>query len=332
MDLQPTTPTLTLFNLEEIHVELSSKCTLKCPRCPRTELKPEQLNREITLEEFKRSFDPSTLAKVKKIVFCGDVGDPIYARDFLDIIKYIKSHTWTAVSIVTNGSYKDAEWWQQLGLMLSVNDKVTFSIDGWDQASNEQYRVNSDWDSIIAGAKVLRASSECNITWSCIYFSFNYKKIADISKIAQDLGFNSFEAVRSSKFGYQYFVDGVDPLMPVKQYVSEDHQYRKEHLFFKPPVLDIKLKQVNENAHPWARCLKWTKEMFISVDGLVFPCPWFNSGYQDNDFVQKYADRLSIKTRPLMDILSDPLWEEFITRIETMPLEVCKMKCRDCEK
>ena len=85
------------------------------------------------------------------------------------------------------------------------------------------------------------------------------------------------------------------------------------------------------NPHPWARCLTWTKEMFISVDGLVFPCPWFNSGYQDNDFVKKYHSRLNVKQRPLETILKDPMWEEFITRLETMPLPVCRIKCRDCK-
>ena len=76
--------------------------------------------------------------------------------------------------------------------------------------------------------------------------------------------------------------------------------------------------------------MNWQKELFVTVDGLVFPCPWFNSGYQENDFVQKYRDRLSIKTRSIDEVLTDSIWEEFITRIETMPLEICRIKCRDC--
>ena len=79
-----------LFNYQSIHVELSSKCTLKCPRCPRTELKPEQLNREITLDEFQRAFSSDLLREIQEITFCGDVGDPIYARDFLPIIELSK--------------------------------------------------------------------------------------------------------------------------------------------------------------------------------------------------------------------------------------------------
>ena len=319
-----------LFNTEEIHVELSSKCMLKCPRCPRTELKPEFLNREITLDQFKQAFDVTTLAQIKKFVFCGDVGDPIYAKDFLPIVKYIKDNSTIDISIVTNGSYKTAEWWQDLGGMLHKNDQVTFSIDGWDQESNELYRVNSNWDSIMLGLKTLYAHSKCKVKWSAIYFNFNENKILDMLQIARQHGVDTFETVRSSKFGYQYFVNDIDPLQPSADYVSTSSQYQKQTIFVSNHIINVKLQ--NTGAHPWAKCLRWTKELFINVDGLVFPCPWFNSGYQENDFVQKYSDRMSIKTRSLMDVLTDPMWDEFITRIETMPLEVCKMKCKDSEK
>jgi MoaA/NifB/PqqE/SkfB family radical SAM enzyme len=88
----------------------------------------------------------------------------------------------------------------------------------------------------------------------------------------------------------------------------------------------------NKDRHPWARCMNWKKEMFISVSGLVFPCPWFNSGYMENDFVYKYRDRINIRTRSLLDILQDPLWEELLTRFEIAPLEICKFKCRDARQ
>ena len=89
MDLLRIIPMSTLFNTKTLHIEISSKCTVKCPRCPRTELRPDSLNKEITLGEFKSAFDSATLSKIDDIVFCGDIGDPIYARDFLNICRYI---------------------------------------------------------------------------------------------------------------------------------------------------------------------------------------------------------------------------------------------------
>lgn len=317
----------TLFNTSEIHVELSSKCTLKCPRCPRTELKPEQLNQEISLQEFQQAFSPAMLSQVNRFVFCGDIGDPIYAKDLIPIVKYIKSKHRPSVSIVTNGSYKSTEWWQELGGVLGPHDKVTFSVDGWDDASNNLYRVNSNWSSITAGIRALRASSGCKIIWSAIYFNFNEQHMQKMSDCAAELGADEFVSVRSTKFGYQYFTNGVDTLIPSKENVAKGGVYDKQTMYLtKPLSVDIRLR--NHARHEWAKCLRWDKELFINVNGLVFPCPWFNSGYQTNDFVQKYADRMSIKTRPLDDILNDPMWEEFITRLELMPLDVCKLKCK----
>lgn len=326
MDLLATTPTSTLLNYSRIHVELSSKCTLKCPRCPRTELHPDNLNKDITLEEFRRAFTPGLLSQVNDLTFCGNVGDPIYNRDFLEIVEYIKTHSHCRLVIVTNGSYKHTSWWEELGSMLTRYDQVTFSIDGWDQASNEQYRVNSDFDSIIDGARSLRKSSRVHMNWSAIYFKFNEKNFAWIKDLAKDVGFDTFEAVRSSKFNGRYEVNGVDNLKPVDFYVTTgQYQVHTETINpeFKMPII----MNLYRNVHPWARCVNWQKEMFINIDGLVFPCPWFASGYQENDFVEKYQDQINIKTRSLIEILEDPLWEELLTRFEIAPLDICKIKC-----
>jgi MoaA/NifB/PqqE/SkfB family radical SAM enzyme len=331
MDSPVTTPMSTLFSTQDIHIELSSKCTLKCPRCPRTELKPEQLNKEISYQEFSRSFTPEVLEGITKIVFCGDVGDPIYARDFLDIVGYIKHNSKTIVSIVTNASYKDIHWWNKLGSILTDTDIVTFSVDGWDQASNEQYRVNSNWDSIIAGAQALRSSSTCHMNWSMIFFNFNQDHEDRVIAVATGLGFDTFESVKSSKFDGRYLTDGVDLLKPRDHFVARTNQYEKDK-YMMGKKIPINIRMRRHEQHDWAKCLRWDKELFINVEGLVFPCPWFNSGYQANDFVQKYQDRMSIKTRTLEEILNDPMWEEHVVRLQTMPLEVCKLKCQGCNE
>ena len=64
------------------HIEISSKCTLKCPRCARSEVPDTLLNTELSLEFFKTNFTADFIeTNVEKITFCGDDGDPIYAHD-----------------------------------------------------------------------------------------------------------------------------------------------------------------------------------------------------------------------------------------------------------
>lgn len=318
-----------LFNIKELHIEISSKCTLKCPRCPRTELNLDYLNREISVEEFQTAFNPALLSEVERIIFCGDVGDPIYARDFLPVVEYVKSNSKTRLHIVTNGSYKDQDWWQRLGQLLDDRDQVTFSVDGWDQASNEQYRVNSNWKSIVNGAQTLRQCSPVRMNWSAIYFKFNEDHMQQIEQTARELGFDTFETVRSSKFDGQYAVNGVDILKPLQ--VAQTSQYERSKItFHRAPVAPV--NKPNPQQHAWARCLNHQKELFVNVDGLVFPCPWFNNGYQTNDFVQRNKHKLTVKTRSLKEVLADPVWQELVDSFDRNPQEVCKIKCKHAQQ
>ena len=128
------------------HIEISSKCTLKCPRCPRQEVPDTLVNTELDLEFFKRNFPKGFITRnVEKLTFCGDDGDPIYAHDFIPVIRYFKEIKPTiAIIIVTNGSYKADGWWQELAELLDEQDQIHFSIDGWNQESNNKYRINSN--------------------------------------------------------------------------------------------------------------------------------------------------------------------------------------------
>ena len=176
-----------LFNwpLWHWHFEVSSICTLKCPRCPRTEIPESLVQTQLRLDFFEKNF---TFAdQIKKITFCGDDGDPIYARDFLSIVNFFKQQNPSVnINIITNGSYKTPDWWKNLGNVLNENDQVHFSLDGWDQQSNEQYRVNCDWDSIMSGIHSLRENTTAFLQWDAIVFKFNQHQIDNMKSMAKE--------------------------------------------------------------------------------------------------------------------------------------------------
>ena len=65
------------------HIEISSMCTIKCPRCARQEVPDSLINTELDLEFFKRNFTPEFIvANVEKITLCeiGNKGLYIDAR------------------------------------------------------------------------------------------------------------------------------------------------------------------------------------------------------------------------------------------------------------
>ena len=202
--------------LEHWHIEISGKCTLRCPRCTRQEV-PGYVNKELSLQWFKDNF--VFMDKVKKITFCGDDGDPIYAKDLLLVIEWMKNkNPRVQIVMVTNGSYKTQEWWGKLNALLDENDNIHFSLDGWDQKSNELYRVNCHWESIITGIKQITNPYK---TWAAIAFKFNESNIEQMKQMANTLGFDNFQLTLSTKFGKNYSAyPSDDPLQPSDEYVE----------------------------------------------------------------------------------------------------------------
>ena len=280
------------------HLEVSSKCSLKCPRCPRTEHPDKFVVTELTLDFVKNMFTDKILSNTKRVLFCGGEGDPIYAKDFLDIIQFFKNYSKDIqIIITTNGSYKTTKWWENLASMLTDVDSVIFSIDGWDNNSNNKYRVNSDYNSIINGIKTLRANNDLvRISWSTIIFKFNQDKIDDIISIANNAGASVFQLVKSSLFGskIEKYIDkelGYDPLEPVdisdhsfhdRSYIKLDSysntkkrtQSDKEHI--------DKVKSLNNQyldyfeADVLPGCLLGERALYVNAQGILFPCSWIS--------------------------------------------------------
>ena len=314
------------------HIEISSKCTLKCPRCARQEVPDSLINTELDLEFFKRNFTPEFIvANVEKITFCGDDGDPVYAHDLIPVIEYIKSVKPVEIVIITNGSHKKITWWIQLGQLLDHNDSVHFSVDGYDNDSNNLYRVNSDWDTIIAGLQTLRSTSDCQIVWAAIAFKFNEHKLDFMQNFAQRLGADRFQITKSTKFGSIYPSYGAnDPLEPTVKFMSSSHRFERTLVAFtekttKIPEINIKLYNdvtIQNNIKPL--CEIGNKGLYIDARGRLFPCCWVANRYTHNSEWQTLAEQFNLHHRTLTDVVADPFWEgEF----KAFKWQECTQKC-----
>ena len=317
------------------HIEISSKCTLRCPRCSRQEVPGGLVNTELDLEFFRRNFTPEFVrANVEKITFCGDDGDPIYAHDLIPVIQYIKSIKPVEIVIVTNGSHKKVSWWNELGLCLEPQDSVHFSIDGYDNASNNLYRVNSDYDSIVAGLTALRAASQCQIVWAAIAFKFNEHHIDTMKKVAKQLGVDRFQLTKSTKFGSVYPSYGVDdPLEPSVKFVSGTHRFEREVVALSDagewqeiPLTNLKLfNQTPSRNGITPLCKIGNKGLYIDARGRLFPCCWVANRYNHNSDWQQIANNFNLNTRTLADSIIDPFWA---TEFQSFKWQECQSKCK----
>ena len=316
------------------HIEISSKCTLRCPRCARQEVPDSLVNTELNLEFFKQNFTPEfVLGHLEKITFCGDDGDPIYAHDLIPVIQYIKSIKPVEIVIVTNGSHKKLEWWQDLGLVLTEQDTVHFSVDGYDNASNNLYRVNSDFVSVMLGIKTLKATSKCRLIWAAIAFKFNEDQIEYMQLQAIKLGMDAFQLTKSTKFGSVYPSYGIgDSLEPSKKFVSGSHRFERAVTILSQRGLNDTISPTNIKLYNSVAevngvkplCEIGNKGLYIDAQGRLFPCCWVANRYGHNSEWQILAEQFNLHNRTLSNAIADPFWT---TEFKTFRWQECQTKC-----
>jgi MoaA/NifB/PqqE/SkfB family radical SAM enzyme len=201
----------------DLHIELTSRCTLACPRCQRT-ADPEQLQvGDLPLPILKKTLTRANFPALRYINFCGNYGDPIYHRQFHKVIAHVRREGFK-IRIETNGSYRPAAWWARTATILSRGDQVQFSIDGLED-TNHLYRVNARWQDISAAIEELRG--RVYLVWKFIVFRHNQHQIESARARAQTLGFDELRLIRSSRFdGRWRDASGIDPLKPDPQWVG----------------------------------------------------------------------------------------------------------------
>ena len=316
--------------LEHWHIETCSKCSLKCPRCSRQEVPEGLTNRDLSLEWFKENFTGKLLTDVRKLTFCGDDGDPIYAKDLLKILAWFRANNSVVqFVIVTNGSYKTKAWWKELGTVLNDKDHIHFSLDGWDQESNNIYRVNCDWESIILGIETLK-NTKVFKTWATIAFKFNENKIDHMRDIAKQLNFDSFQLTLSTKFNKNYSHYPIDdPLQPSDRYIATDRFTRTatplSEKSWTDNCIDIFTKKFysadTEQKSIIPLCMIGNKGLYINAEGKFRPCCWTGLRYEHNKDIFNYIDF----DNALTEVLDDKMWSEFFKDMSAV--RECGEKC-----
>ena len=345
------------WQLYHWHFEVSGKCTLKCPRCPRNDADPVPwINKELNLEFFKKVLTTDLLKNtVQRITFCGDVGDPIYASEYLDIVEYIKKenpriHVYT----ITNGSYRKKDWWERLAKISNEYDTINFSVDGYDQISNNLYRIGSNWDSIMTGMQTMATHSSAFVYWATIVFSFNQDYLDQIRQQAKSIGCDGLQLTYSTKFGSKYgqaYGGDKDPLEPRPEFISKTDRYERhfENLSGRQQknskYLQTNLEYFNKIDKDYTKfikpmCMIGNRGIYISADGIVHPCSWVSYPYTSlhtqrktinfkDSFHQVYRNKFNLHLRDLDAVLNDPVWSKMFDSFSdpNKAWVECEQKC-----
>lgn len=295
---------MSLPQVNSLHIELTNICTLKCPGCARTQFinkwPQHWKNHSIDVEHLFNFIDVIP----ERVVLCGNEGDPIYHKDFHDIIKQFKDRN-VKVTIMTNGSYKTADWWQELTDLLTDQDTIIFSIDGMPE-NFAQYRINGDWDSIKTGIDI-SVKSKCQTQWKFIPFSYNQDQIDKAEQLSKELGMDSFLVDHSDRFD-----EHTEHLKPVDLFLGDRYKSQKNW-----KSGDINL--VNP------KCANGTQH-YISAKGFYTSCCYvadFRFFYKT--LFYKNIQQFEIKNTTLSQLLTNSILINFYNTIQEQ--QVCQFNC-----
>lgn len=178
------------------------KCPLRCPFCMRT----TQDIKKFVKESSELSVD--NLSKIIKtfktgLTLTGTMSDPIYQKDFLDILKFLNDQKYYGkIVIQTNGSRRKKEFWEEAFKLTSKKSKMnviwTFGLDGTDQQTANKHRVNTEYENVLDMMK-LGSSMGAVIEWQFIAFEHNEHQIEDVKMMCQKFGF-IFSLVKSNRW------------------------------------------------------------------------------------------------------------------------------------
>ena len=290
-----------------LHVEATRRCTLACPRCERTTFIDKFGKKNFSIDVLNIDYFLNFLdTKVDQINFCGNLGDPIYHKDFLKLVKMSKTKS-NSVNITTNGSRKSKAWWNELVSFLDENDHIDFSIDGTPDNFTE-YRINGDWDSVKTGIDIC-TKSKVTTTWKYIPFSFNEDNIEYVKSLSTSLGIDNFKLDPSDRWELN------DYLQPKKNYLGPKYDAKQKYKSNGADNLSIDPECANNKMH------------YISADGFYAPC-CYSKHYSFWYKSEWWKNKIKIKDNSLTECIR--LFESFYATIQDSKPDYCLFNCGKC--
>jgi len=275
-------------DIRKVHLEITEKCQAGCAMCPRHDesgsgkLMHHLTNAELSLEDCKNIFEKDFIKQLHAMYMCGNFGDPIMARDTLEVFEYFRyTNLSMKLSMFTNGGARSSEWWRDLASVL-YEGRVTFSVDGLED-TNHIYRENVQWDRVMnAMESFIGAGGQAE--WHFLVFKHNEHQVEEARALAKKLGFKAFIPKRTSRWqnGMSVYKHLSQP--EKKEYVHDVNDFReraKQKFGGWDKFLDkteIGCRVVKQNS------------MYVSAEGLVVPCCWIGGSEMYDPEVSKYKD------------------------------------------
>ncbi len=273
-----------LEDIKTIHLEVTQNCQAACPMCDRN-MNGEGINPHINLDELslqdcKDIFPSSFIKQLNTMYMCGNLGDPIVAKDTLEIFKYFREHNekmW--LSMNTNGGAKNEQWWKELAQVYGRMGAVIFSVDGL-KDTNHIYRQNVVWDNVERNMRAF-INAGGRARWDFLIFEHNQHQVEEAEALANKWGVEKFMKKKTGRF--------IDTNSNKKEKHQAKSRKGKDTAELKKPKEKYQNKALTKqeailkkygtmdayyDAAPIICKVKKENSLFITAEGLALPCCW----------------------------------------------------------
>lgn len=331
----------------KVFVDISTYCNAGCPQCHRTH--ERGLGKEDwlplvqwDLKTFKKAFPPEIMQQVEVFKFCGTWGDPVMCKELMEICAYIVDNSWSRVSIDTNGSIRNVDWWWDLGVGCGERLEVVFDVDGINQEMHEKYRRFTHLDKVLENMEML-SQTRAWVKSQTILFKHNQDYKEEIRQLCKDHGSSKHTFVISDRFDSKSTIDG-------KRYFITPEGDRE---YLEPADREVLpdglISSTNMKKHSNKIKCTWglpRNEVVINPDGQVMPCCFHANAHYQNKFDSNYGKELAkhplymeeynqnlekynVLHTPLTDIINSEWYSKWLP--ESMqgdnPVRQCEKHC-----
>ena len=343
-------------DIRTIHLEITEKCQAACPMCDRNQnggaINPHLTMAELSLEDCQTIFSPEFIKQLDTMYMCGNYGDPMIAKDTLEVFEYFRKHNpniW--LSMNTNAGGRNKEWWTELAKVFDRKGAVIFSLDGLED-TNHLYRQNVDWNKCMQSADAFIGAGG-RARWDYLIFQHNEHQVEEAEQLANKMGFEKFIKKKTGRFFSTASNKGKD------EHQSFNRKGNKTTILKKPEDIKHLNKAITKegkliekygsidnyyDAAPIKCKVQEEKSIYISAQGILMPCcwtagrmyKWWMKPKQDQiwDFIENVGglDSLNTKKNSIEQIMNSGFLQD-IENSWNKPscasgkLKVCSMKC-----
>lgn len=347
-----------MYNYDQIrtvHLENTQKCQASCPMCDRNQnggaLNPHIDLSELTLEDCKQIFEPEFIAQLNVMYMCGNLGDPIVAKETLEVFEYFRQHNpnmW--LSMNTNAGARDEVWWGDLANTIGRKGAVIFSVDGLED-TNHLYRQGVVWENV---ERSMRAFTQAGgrARWDFLIFEHNQHQVDEAKALSEQIGFERFVAKKTGRF-INANSEKKDKHQAVDRKGNKTAELKepdKKHRNKAVKQMDNVVKKHGSmdayfDKTPIICKVKDEGNLYVTAEGLAMPCCWtagrmYKWWHKDPkveqvwDFIDAAGgkDAINAKKHGLKAVFDTGIFEDIQnswakSSVEEGKLKVCAQKC-----